>query len=201
LGSGLGLPRQPSENWVFVSSLMFPLYTRFDLTPTHVEYRRWKKRFFSVLPSTMTARLLYRPYHSPYSFADVEWLRGFIPNLKTVEGRLHDAMMASRLTVIDHPFTTFPISMACGIPTIGYWQKDAWPLARQAAPLFAELEDAGILFSSPEQAAVQVRSVLNRAEDWWREPGVERARKRWCEKFAFADRFWWFRWWQILATL
>lgn len=201
LGSGLGLPRRAGENWVFVSSLMIPLYTRFDLTPTHVEYRRWKKLFFSALPATTTDTLLYRPYLSPHSFADVDWLRKFIPNLKTIDGRLHDVMFASRLTVIDHPFTTFPIAMGCGVPTIGFWQKDAWPLSRQAAPLFAELEDAGILFSNPEAAAKQVASVLHRAEDWWREPAVARARARWCEKYARADKWWWLKWWKILPTI
>lgn len=201
LGSGLGLPRRSGENWVFVSSLMIPLYTRFDLTPTHVEYRRWKKRFFSALPTTATDTLLYRPYLSPHSFLDAEWLRRFIPNLKTIDGRLHDVMFASRLAVIDHPFTTFPIAMACGIPTVGFWQKDAWPMSRQAAPYFAELEDAGILFSDPEAAAKQVGAVLHRANEWWHEPAVTRARARWCEKYAWADRRWWLKWWKILPAI
>ncbi len=201
LGTGLGLARRSGENWVFVSSMMIPLYTRFDITPTHVEYRRWKKRFFSALPAVTTDTLLYRPYLSRHSFADVDWLRRFIPNLKTIDGRLHDVMFASRLAVIDHPFTTFPIAMACGIPTIGFWQKDAWPLSRQAAPYFAELEDAGILFGKPEDAARQVAAVLDRAEEWWREPPVARARIRWCEKYAHADRRWWLTWWKILPSI
>jgi putative transferase (TIGR04331 family) len=54
----------------------------------------------------------------------------------------------------------------------------------KAKPLFAALEQAGILFHEPERASAQINAVWPHVEQWCRGSVRQQARAAWCERFA-----------------
>src|SRR5262249_25658745 len=161
-----------------------------DFVPSHLDYRRWKCRFVDMLNADARKNLLYRPYFSDLTFDDAMWMRRHYPHLRLVEGPLEQALFACKLVVLDHPGTTLAVALAANVPTVAFWDREKWLLARQAKPLFAELERVGILCSDPESAATQVNTIWPDVEEWWREPGRQKARRAWCRQFAWAERWW-----------
>jgi putative transferase (TIGR04331 family) len=202
LSSIRNAPRNPSGDIIMVGAFMYGVLPRFDCYPPMMDYRRAKRRFIGRLSDGAAARLRYRQYPSRHTFSDTEWLRRFFPDLRTIEGDvLIEALSRSTLVVLDHPSTTICQTMAGNIPTIGYWDWNAWPLARQAEPYFAGLERAGILFRTPDAAADQVNAVWQRAQEWWNEPQRQRARLLWCEQFALFDKHCWLSWLRRLPAI
>jgi putative transferase (TIGR04331 family) len=201
LSRNLGKPTGANGDIVMIGHAMRAFNPRLDFVPCSLEYRRRKPRFIGALLPEVAARLRYRPYHLPETFEDSTWLNGIYPRLPIVEGLLDEAMLAAKLVVLDHPGTTLAISLAANIPTVACWDRDLWPLARQAEPLFNQLEDAGILFGEPEAAAAQVNAVWPRVQDWWNEPGRQEVRRAWCHRFARASTHWQFDWLTKLSSI
>ncbi len=195
-------PRNPSGEIVMVGAFMYGLPPRFDCFPSMVAYRRAKLPFIRALSKEVFERLRYRQYPSEHTFSDFEWLRRHFPRLRAVgAGPLIESFSRSTLVVLDHPQTTICQTLAGDIPTIGYWDWDAWPLTADAEPFFAELERVGVLFRAPEAAAAQVNAVWRDARRWWNEPERQRARLAWCSQFALHDRHCWWSWFKRLPAI
>jgi hypothetical protein len=201
LSRNLGRHRPAGNNIVFVGHAMIHFNPRIDFTPCPLRYRRQKRRFVDHLDAHVVDHLRYRPYNTAATIDDDAWMRQIYPRLRIVEGVLEPAMFASRLVVVDHPGTMMAVALAANIPLIAFWDRDAWPLARQAKPLFAALEEAEILFHDPARAAAQVNAIWPHVEEWWRDPLRQKARAAWCERFAWAERTWVLYWFRGLARL
>ncbi|MBT4933422.1 MAG: hypothetical protein HOL66_01560 [Rhodospirillaceae bacterium] len=160
-----------------------------------LEYRRDKVAFVQALQSSARAALMYRPYSRADSALDDEpFMRGNVGDLNIQRGDLHEAMLGCRLLVLDHPMTTLHIAMAANVPTIGFWLDDAWPLCRQAEPIFGALRSAKILFDGPEPAAEHVNEVWGDVTKWWLDPFTRQARQDFCDQYALTSRTWWWDW-------
>ncbi|CUW38047.1 conserved protein of unknown function [Magnetospirillum sp. XM-1] len=171
--------------------------------PTHyLEYRRMKTAFLGGLDPTPLAAAHYRPYRrKPEVLRDEDHLRQRGFSLPLVEGDLDPALLSCRLAVIDHPITSMLAVMAANVPTVLLWQAEAWPMARQAEPFFAELRRVGILHHDPAAAAAHVNRVWADVPVWWNDPDVQAARRRFAERYALTSRFWWWNWLKVLARL
>jgi hypothetical protein len=185
--------RQPKD-LIFVGTMILGFNPRIDYCAEALEYRQWKRRFLQGLGGNAHAEFRYRPYASRFSIADADWLRRAFPQLRLAEGNLQQALSSCRMVVLDYPGTTLAEVLAANIPTICFWNKQQWLLSSHALPLFDRLEQAGILFGSPEAAADQVNRVLPDVETWWHNPERQRARAEWCHMFARADRSWLWAW-------
>jgi putative transferase (TIGR04331 family) len=201
LSRNLGRHRPTGNDIVFIGHAMIHFNPRIDFTPCPLRYRRQKRSFVDRLDAGIAGQLRYRPYNTANTIEDDAWMRQIYPRLRIVEGALEPAMFASRLVVVDHPGTMMAVALAANIPLIAFWDRDAWPLARQAKSLFATLEQTGILFHDPERAASKVNAVWPQVEEWWRDPLRQRARAAWCERFAWAERTWVLYWLRGLARL
>jgi hypothetical protein len=201
LGRHLKRWKKSDGTIVFVGRSMDAIWPRIDFFPPAIEYRRWKRHFLSALDPEIFTQLRYRPYLAQETLEDAVWLRRFFPTLKIVEGHLDPVMHASRLLVVDHPVTTFATALAANIPTVGFWDHDAWPLARQAEPVFEELKRAGIIFHDPKRAAASINETWSDVEGWWADPDRQRARELFCERYARTSRWWLFDWLRVLRTL
>jgi hypothetical protein len=201
LSRNLNRHRPAGNDIVFVGHAMRHFNPRIDFTPCPLRYRRQKRRFVDHLEADVADHLRYRPYNTADTIEDDAWMRQIYPRLRIVEGALEPAMFASRLVVVDHPGTMMAVALAANIPLIAFWDRGAWPLARQAKPLFAALEQAGILIRDPERAAAQVNGAWLQVEQWWRDPLRQKARAAWCERYAWAERTWTLYWLRELARL
>jgi hypothetical protein len=201
LSSILGAYRPRDDRMLLVGALMSPFNPRCDYYPDPLPYRRRKRYFLSALPPALRAKLVYRPYHSADSLADADYLKRFFPSLVVHEGELHPDMLRARLTVLDHPSTTLCLTMAANVPTVCFWDAEAWLLGRGSQPLFDGLKQAGILFDSPQDAARHIAGIWPRLEEWWAGAEVQKARRAWCRQFALASRLWLLHWMKGLAAL
>lgn len=176
------------KNLLFVGTEMAAFAYRLDSHPTPlqlVEYREDKEWFFEALGRELQARSLYRPYFPlPGCLADAAWLLPRVPRLKLCTGPLMPQLLACRLLVLDHHGTSLLEAMAANVPVVLYWNRAHWPLTPEGEALLDDLAAAGIWFPTAEEAATQARRVWPAAADWWQSPGIQAARRRFCEAQA-----------------
>ena len=78
-----------------------------------------------------------------------------------------ESLKSASVYVADHLSTTWLQAMACNKPTIIFWdllQHVPRPMVKE---LFDELEEANILFKSPQSAAAWLNTVYEDPDRWW----------------------------------
>lgn len=186
-----------NDDLILVGTGMAHFSPRLDIWPVPIEYRKWKRRFLAALDDRIADRTAYRPIHHPdpeTALDDADYVRRFFPDMRILGGSLDEALLGCRLLVMDHPGTTLNVALAANVPTVCFWNKREWHLARQAIPYFERLEQAGILFSSAEEAARHVNAVWGGVEGWWSTSAVQEARRAWCRQYARTSPVWWLHW-------
>lgn len=171
--------------------------------PAHyLAYRRAKLTFLGGLDGRVLDCAAYRPYRrNVLVLKDDEYVLAAHPDLELVPGNLDDALLNCRLAVIDHPITTILTVMAGHVPSLFFWDPQAWPQARQAVPVFDELRAAGILFDTPEACARQANAIWDDVSNWWNSAPVRAARDRFTRTYAHTSPRWWLDWMKALAGL
>lgn len=194
--------KQQNNNLIVVGTRANLYLYRFDSMPQALQqlsYRQSKNEFFSNLNSKIFSNTFYRPYSNDgASLIDRPYYETRFPGLKMCEGDLHSQILKCKLLVLDHPVTTLNISMAANIPMIGFWDKKAWAMCRQAIPFFDELEQVGIIFETGEEAAKKVNEIWGNVQEWWNQPEIQSARKSWCYQYARTSKTWWLDWIKFL---
>jgi putative transferase (TIGR04331 family) len=147
--------------------------------------------FLNALAGAVKARIVYRPYPTEYGWGEKDRLRNFVSRVrfdKTPNGT--DSMARCSLAVFDHPGTSLLESLTMNTPTVAFWDHAQCPMRIEAQPYFRLLQDAGILFQSPSEAAKQINFVADDPQRWWKSSAVQLARKSFCRHFAWADPDW-----------
>ena len=202
--------KKENEDLILVGTRMQLCSHRLDSTPQPLEkisYRKNKISFLQHLEKDIIRNVSYRAYpmladaEKIGSLQDFPYVKAAFPMIRNCEGELHAIILRCKLLVLDHPGATLNIALATNIPTIGFWDKNAWSLCHQAEPYFSELEKAGILFEVAEEAANQVNQIWKNVNGWWNKHAVQQARQRWCFEYARSDRFWWWHWLKILWSI
>lgn len=161
---------------------------RMDSRPTplqYVRYRDGKRRFFAALPSAIRRRALYRPYFNlPGTLEDASWLLPRFPDVRLCVGPLEPHMLACRLLVLDHHGTTLEQAMAARVPTVAFWDREAWGLCPETETLLDELAAAGVWHPTAEAAAAHAARIWDDAAAWWESGPVRTARERWSASYA-----------------
>ncbi len=171
-----------------------------------LHYRQMKVNFFQKLKPTLAKQVKYRPMpddNKGTCLLEKEFLQKHIPDIQFIEqANIWPILLQSRLTIADHPGTTFNLLLAANVPTVAYWIPNDWPICKTAYPLFEELKHYGVLFDSETEAAKHINAIWDDVGSWWFEPAFVSARKRWVEIYAKpAGRFWWFSWMKSLWQL
>lgn len=166
-----------------------------------VNYRREKTAFLATLSPRLRDSLRYRQYPgSSSALADGVHYQARFPFLTLLEQPLHKSMLRCRLLVLDHPGTTLNIAMAANVPTLMFWEREAWPKADEARPLFDAMERCGMLVYSGREAAERAEALWDNVENWWQSAEVQAARLAYCREFARYDRAWLAKWIRVLAA-
>ena len=58
-------------------------------------------------------------------------------------------------------------------------------IASKFLPYYKTLYDAGILFYNPQEAKNHIEKIFSDVENWWKKADVQKARERFCKKFAY----------------
>jgi putative transferase (TIGR04331 family) len=165
-------------------------------------YYPMKEAFFGALHRSTQARVLYRPYLHEYGWRERDRVKAMLSDVRFDESpRATPGMQSASLVVIDHPGTSFLEALAINVPTILFWDSQQCPERDEAAPSFALLRKAGILFDDPRAAAEQVNRVTDDPGHWWKSGAVQDARAAFSSKFALTDPQWKAAWVKALKPL
>ena len=90
---------------------------------------------------------------------------------------IRDLLLHTRVVLYSYNVTTFLESFAMDIPTIMFWNPEHWELRPGAVPAFGLLEEAGLLFRRPADAALKLAEVWDDVDGWWTSEPVRSARQ------------------------
>ena len=166
----VGITKKNIENkhgilWVGTHQSRF-LYDFSILPINFVDYLKRQEIFLNNISDRCLLNIKYRAH-----FSDGGW--GISSRLKKVNSKLqfsnlkvsfHEALKNCRIYVVDHLSTTFLEALSLNKPTIIFTSDD---IIESAKPFYQLLRDVGILFESPEEAAIQLNIVYDNADTWW----------------------------------
>lgn len=112
--------------------------------------------------------------------------------IKLAKGNFYKELNAASLVICDHNQTTMLESMGSNRPTIIVWNSDHNKIDQLAMPLFKELAEVGIFYSSHRKAAAFINDILdkNGIDDWWRDTSRQNAVSSFVMKFCKKNNNW-----------
>jgi putative transferase (TIGR04331 family) len=145
-------------------------------------------RFVENLPDHIHQKLtvrLHREYLRLQTCDDIRW-KDRSPRTKIEHGVINIAklMKQNRLIVHSYDSTGLLETLSLNIPTMCFWRNGLNHLLPSAKPYYKMLEDAGILFFSPEAVAEFIGLHWDDISGWWESNKVQEARQTFCEKYA-----------------
>jgi len=141
------------------------------------------KYFLNSLPSEILENIFIR--ERPHSF-----VRKFQDHQPDLEPNFSKSLMESQLHITNHLSTPFLESMSANIPTIAFYDNEVQTLREEAQFDFQQLEDAKILFKSPEDAVEHLKNIQNNLKSWWSSENTQKARYNFCQKYARTTKNW-----------
>lgn len=150
------------------------------------EYLSWQARFLTALPLTLHADIRLRLHVEDGGWDIFQRLRdqGHLVKTEDWSRPFCQSLAECRLYVCDHLSTTFIEALSANKPTVLFWSLQAYDLRPDAVSYCEELKSAGMLFQTPEEAAVAVCAAYQDVEGWWNDPYRQSVRKRFCQKYG-----------------
>lgn len=154
------------------------------------EYLRWQFRFVSSLPRECRENINIRFRSDDFGQDLMERWKdaGYGGNcIDNWQETFYEKLKKCRLFVCGDLSTTYAEALAVDKPTILFWDPRIFTIRAEAEPCFRELAEAGILYDTPEAAASAAGAAYEDVEAWWGVPERQKARKRFCDKFAWTS--------------
>ncbi len=111
------------------------------------------------------------------------------------------SLATAKLHLTDNLGTTFCESLARNIPTVLCINPELHPLTDDAKRVFGVLGEAGVLFHSPDLAAVHLNRIWRDVDGWWQSNRVQNAVGEYCEGYAQVSASPLRQWWAAVAAL
>ena len=150
------------------------------------EYLIWQERFVNSCTKQVLDKLMVR-----FRWDDLGWdieqrWREILPTLciDSYDRPLVKSLKSCQVFVSDNNQTTFLEALSLNIPSVLFWDREINKIRPEAAPHYDRLRAAGILYDSPEEAAIAVASIFDRTASWWFEPRRQEAVQSFCQMFA-----------------
>jgi len=158
------------------------------LFPPHdfVNYMIWQSRFLKSISPRLLSRIRVRLHREDYGWDIAQRWKDFHPHITLENNNITflKSLKKCRLYVCDQLATTFLESLSSDKPTILFWDHKANELRPEAEPYYDKLRNVGILYDTPEAAAIAVNSIYEDVENWWNDPERRAAKRIFCDHFA-----------------
>lgn len=150
------------------------------------EYILWQERFAQALHPKDVSVLRLRPHREDGGWEIAGRINHCIPDIaiENWDVPFQQSLANCRLYICDHLSTTLAEALAADKPTILFWDPLASKLRPAAQRYYDLLRKNGILFDTPESAAVAVGEVYDDVETWWNVPTRRDSVAAFCERFA-----------------
>lgn len=188
--------------WAANEGTRYLTYIASDLNHTKTQYFDWQCRFVTALPPDILSdvEMRLRPF-SKYA----DYIQYRMPTIKIrnpkEKGSFFDLLLSAKILVSDNLCSTFHYGLAYNIPTILFWDKNLWQIREEAKMYFNELHQVGIYHETPESAADMIKNISKNVDHWWKSQPVQKARKRFCDRFARTSPDWLSQWARILLAI
>jgi putative transferase (TIGR04331 family) len=155
------------------------------------EYFEWQRRFLHALSPRSRAAVRFRPHVDDHHHSVWARIADRFPDVRLDDGRpVGKAMARSRMVVLDHPGTSLLESMRADVPTVAFWDSQRWEMREEAEPSVEALRRAGIVWHSPDEAAMQVTRVFDDPWEWWARADIRAVREAFVGRYALGRRDW-----------
>lgn len=172
---------------LWVATVASRYVTQYPFLPMYFnEYLAWQARFVSALPKAVAIEVRFRPHSQDYGWGIVARIKESMPDIQIEQWDIPfiKSLDNCRLYVCDHLSTTFVEALSADKPTILFWDCNANKLRVDAQPYYDLLREAGILFDTPEAAALAVNDVYSDVEAWWKDSTRQMKIRQFCDRFA-----------------
>ncbi len=165
-------------------------------------YRKEKIKFIDSLKKENRNNLLYRPYFSEVdSYPERTYLKEKVPSLKLIENNFDEKLFAAKCVIIDHPGTTFDISISANIPSILFWDRNSWLFTEDGERILDILQKTKVFHPNGESAADFINSSLEDIEDWWNNEETRSSINLYQTHYARISEAWRDDWTNLISKL
>jgi putative transferase (TIGR04331 family) len=159
-----------------------------DVNSEYQKYFDDQKHFVKTLDSDIREDLVVRLHsatcHS--GFQDNQRWHEFDPDvvLEFPQRFQRSFFRKSRLVVFSYDSTGFLECLASNVPVIAFWRGGLDQIRSSAIPYYADLFEAGIIQSTPLEAALQVNRIWFNVDSWWNDDRTVGARRNFVRRYA-----------------
>ncbi len=187
-----------SKSVLFIDNAVMRYHYRTWSGPLGGQFLRclaWRDIFFGSLSQDVFSSMQVRMYSTDYGWHVRQHLasRFLSMHFSNFSESYERQMLEASLVICDANQTTLLESLAADIPTLAFWDPDLWELRPQAKPFFDQLQEVGILFFDPQQAAFAANHYAANPS-WWHQKKVREARRIFVHQFARSDDNWFTTW-------
>lgn len=149
-------------------------------------YLQWQARFIKCLKPELRRKIQLRLNSEDCGWGIVTYWNDICPEAVRDNWKIPfwKSLKRCKLHVCDHLATTFIESLSANKPTVLFWNSVINELKPKAQSFYDSLRDVGILYDTPESAAVAVTAIYEDVELWWNSPNRQKARQHFCDEFA-----------------
>jgi len=144
-------------------------------------------RFARTLPTRLLSEVRFRPHYEDHGWCIVQRIKDSVPDiqLESWDVPFWTSLKNCRLYVCDHLSTTYAQAFATDKPTVLFlFDQQTTKFSSEAKPYFDSLREAGILFDTPESAALAISDIYVDVERWWNEARRQSAVNCFRERFT-----------------
>lgn len=157
-----------------------------------LQYFKHQQDFYSRIETKTQKKIKIRLYPNDFgwklkdrwttSFRDIKFSN---PNNSFIQESLN-----SRLVIIDHlGGTTFLELLTLNIPVIIVANSNLFIHREEASSLYKSLKNVGVVFTSNEEAAMQIPKITNDIEKWMLNKERKKSIDNFKNKFALTDKY------------
>ena len=162
-------------------------------------------KFFHNLNKNVFKSLIIRLYHVEFGWEHFKRINDKIEGLNfdsnPIPNNFIKRLSKAKIVICDQNQTTYLESMVINKPTILFWDSYYNEIKEEEKYYFNLLKQVGILYDSPEDAALKINQIYNNPNEWWFSSSVQNARKIFINRFALTDNNWLNIWADVLLKL
>ncbi|MES9905362.1 MAG: LIC12162 family protein [Sedimenticola sp.] len=145
--------------------------------------------FFEKLNEKTRDFFLLRPYPVDYGWHYKErWSDKFSNKIRFDSSKYcSESLVTCRVYVTDHISTTWLQALFMGVPVVLYFDCDRYGMSSEARKLFEKLRSVGVLYDTPESAAMFLNDAYVDVFTWWDSPKTQNVVREFKDRFFNAS--------------
>jgi putative transferase (TIGR04331 family) len=186
--------------WVAARYDRYKTYADSSLSGPHMKiYINDQEKFLAIINENVKEKIYRRYRNDAWNEAEIfkakyEWLQMQEAKIKLnqyyISTNFKEELRKCRLIICTCNETTMLESLSINFPTIIYWNKKYVEISAEAEYYFDRLNEVGILFYDPIEAANKVNEIFGNIKLWWNNKKIQTVREEFCEKLCYSNKNW-----------